>query len=94
MARLEDALFVALLHSHKLRRSSSEAFEVSATLTVMREMISLGRQSQLPPAAILFVGSMVLRCGKVEGKVMQVWMNWDLLPGCLCVYRISKCYEV
>jgi hypothetical protein len=26
-------------------------------------------------AAILFAGSMVLRCGKVEGKIMQVLIN-------------------
>jgi hypothetical protein len=28
----------------------------------------------------------VLCCGKVEGKVMQVWMKLALLPRCLYVY--------
>jgi hypothetical protein len=78
--RLEDVHFITLLHSRRLRRSSSRASKVLATLTVMREMISSGRLSQAPLAAILFAGSMVLHCGKVEGKVMQVWMNCDLLP--------------
>jgi hypothetical protein len=67
-ARLKVALFVALLHSRRLRRSSSGSSKVSATLTAMREMISSGRWSQVPPAAILFASSMVLHSGKVEGK--------------------------
>jgi hypothetical protein len=41
--------------------------EVLATLIAMREMTSSGRQSQAPSEAILFTGSMVLCCGKVEG---------------------------
>jgi hypothetical protein len=53
---------------------------------MMREMISSGRQSQVPLVAILFGGSIVLCCGKVEGKVMQVWMKLALLPRCLYVY--------
>jgi hypothetical protein len=68
MARLEVALFVALLHNRRLQRFLSGSSEVLATLTTMRETISSGRQSQEPPTAILFAGSMVLCCGKVKGK--------------------------
>jgi hypothetical protein len=46
----------------------------------MRETIYSGRWSQAPLASILFAGSMVMRCGKVEGKIMQVWMKLDILP--------------
>jgi hypothetical protein len=39
--------------------------------------------------ATLFAGSMVLGCGKVEGKVevkgMQMSMEWGLRIGCLCI---------
>jgi hypothetical protein len=51
MARLKDVLFVALLHNRKLQMSSSGASDVSATLTVIMEMMSSGRQSQAPSAA-------------------------------------------
>jgi hypothetical protein len=86
VAWLEDALFIALLHSRRLRRSLSGASEVSATLMMMREMISSGRRSQVPPTAFLFAGSMVMCSGKVEGKLMQVSMRLDIVPGCLCVF--------
>jgi hypothetical protein len=39
-------------------------------------------------------GAVLWESGReVEGKVMQVWMNWDLLPRCLCVYRGGGCCE-
>jgi hypothetical protein len=39
MLKVEDTLVIALLHSHKLRRSSSGVFDVSATLTMIMKMI-------------------------------------------------------
>jgi hypothetical protein len=40
----------------------------------------------------MLYGAALWESGKeVEGKVMQVFMNWDLLPGCLCVYRGGGC---
>jgi hypothetical protein len=39
-------------------------------------------------------GAVLWKSGReVEGKVMQVLMNRDLLPGCLCVYRRGGCCE-
>jgi hypothetical protein len=91
MLKVEDALVIALLHSHKLRRSSSGVFDVSATLTMIMKMICSGRWSQEPPASTLFTSSMLLGCCKVEGKGWQMWMEWDLRPRCLCVYRGGSC---
>jgi hypothetical protein len=46
----------------------------------MRETIFSGRRSQAPLAAFLFAGSVVMHCGKVEGKLMQIWIKLDTLP--------------